>query len=240
MQRAPVILSFLLFLLLCASVAYWLLQWLAPAPRPLAPPPQAERAMPPVAAASNLFGGRVQGAGNTNVQLRGIIRAGRGSGSVAIIAAEGKPVRALRVDGEVLPGLTVKEINARSVVLSERGTERELSLPAFAAQEGGATLQSAAAPPVPSAASPPPQQQPAPPPTLPQPSATGASTAGGASGASGTAGTGNSGAGTMAYEGGGAPPPNGGAVNGAAPGTAPGASVAPAQPLLRPAPAQAR
>lgn len=222
MQRAPVILSFLLFLLLCASVAYWLLQWLAPAPRPLAAPPQAERAPPPVASAANLFGGRAQGVGSTNVQLRGIIRAGRGDGSVAIIAAEGKPVRALRIDGEVLPGLTVKEINARTVVLSERGTERELTLPAFAAQEGGGALQSAAAPAAP--------QQPAPPPALPPPTATGAS---GGSGVSGTAGA-------AAPEGAATAPPTmeGAATAGGTPGQ-PAVGQAPAaRPLLRPVPGQ--
>lgn len=183
-SRAPVIASFLLFLLLCGSVAYWLLQWLAPEPRPVAAPPQAERSAPPVAAASNLFGGSPQGGGMANVQLRGIIRSGRPGGSVAIVAAEGKPTRALPIDAEVLPGLTVKEINARTVVLSDRGTERELSLPAFAAQEGGTSALQAGAPasqpvapqlqPAPPP-QPPPAPQPAPPPSLPQPTATGAS-----------------------------------------------------------------
>ncbi len=185
MQRAPVIASFLLFLLLCASVAYWLLQWLAPEPRAVAAPPRAERSAPPVAAASSLFGGRPQGGGMANVQLRGIIRSGRSAGSVAILAAEGKPTRALAVDAEVLPGLTVKEIHARTVVLSDRGVERELSLPAFAAQEAGSSGMQAATP-VPQPAAPqlqPPQPQPpqpAPPPSLPQPTAMGASGPGGA------------------------------------------------------------
>lgn len=178
MRRAPVIASFLLFLLLCASVAYWLLQWLAPEPRPVAAPPQAERSLPPVAAASTLFGGRPEGGGMSNVQLRGIIRSGRPGGSVAILAAEGKPTRALPVDAEVLPGLTVKEINARTVVLSDGGAERELSLPEFVAQEGGNALLQPGTPvpqPVAPQLQPQAQQQPAPPPTLPQPTATGAS-----------------------------------------------------------------
>ncbi len=180
-QRAPAIASFLLFLLLCASVAYWLLQWLAPGPRPVAAPPQAERSAPPVAAAANLFGGRPQGGGMVNVQLRGIIRSGRPAGSVAILAAEGKPTRALPVDAEVLPGLTVKEINARTVVLLDRGAERELTLPAFAAQEGGTSSMQAGTPvpqPVAPQLQPPQPAQPAPPPSLPQPTATGASTPG--------------------------------------------------------------
>ena len=156
MQRAPAILALLLFVALCASLAYWLLQWFAPAPRPVAAPPEAARSIAPVAAASALFGGRPQDSGGVQVQLRGILQAGKAS--VAIIAAEGKPARALRVDAEVVPGLTVKEIGARTVVLAGRGAERELSLPAFAAQEVGTSVQSVggAAEPQP----PPPQQQP--------------------------------------------------------------------------------
>ncbi len=170
-QRAPAIASFLLFLALCASVAYWLLLWLAPEPRPVAAPPRAERPLPPVAAAANLFGGQPQ-AGMANVQLRGIIHAGRGGRSVAIIAAEGKPTRALGVDAEVLPGLTVKEVNARTVVLSDRGAARELALPAFVAQEGGSGgLQLDSQQPQQIQQIQQPQQplQPGPPPQLPQP-----------------------------------------------------------------------
>lgn len=156
MQRAPAILALLLFVALCASLAYWLLQWFAPAPRPVAAPPEAARSIAPVAAASALFGGRPQDSGGVQVQLRGILQAGKAS--VAIIAAEGKPPHALRIDAEVVPGLTVKEIGARTVVLAGRGAERELSLPPFAAQEGGTSVQT-----VGGAAEqqpPPPQQQP--------------------------------------------------------------------------------
>ncbi len=200
MQRAPLIASFLLFLLLCASAAYWLLQWLAPEPRPVAAPPQAERSLPPVAAASTLFGGRAQSGGMGAVQLRGIIRSGRPSGSVAILTAEGQPARALPVDAEVAPGLRIKEIKARTVVLSEHGVERELSLPEFVAQEGGTlSLQ-------PGMAGPPPmapqfqqqfqpqvqqqaQQQTAPLPMQPQPAASGASGGGSTPGAPGSPGS---------------------------------------------------
>ncbi len=145
MQRASVMLAFLLFVALCASLAYWLLQWFAPEPRAVAAPPEAVRALPPVSAASVLFGGRAQDAGGAQVQLRGILLAGRAS--MAIIASEGRPPRALPVNAEVMPGLTVQKIDARTVVLSGKGVERELTLPAFASQEGGtAGTQIGAAP----------------------------------------------------------------------------------------------
>jgi general secretion pathway protein C len=135
MQRAPTVMAFLLFLVLCASVSFWLLQWMAPSPRPVAALPQAARVLPPVAAAANLFGGRTQAAGMAQVQLKGIIRSGSAGSSVAIIAVDGKPARVLRANAEVTSGLTIKAINARSIVLSDRGAERELTLAAFGAQE---------------------------------------------------------------------------------------------------------
>ncbi len=173
MQRAPAFVALLLFVALCASFAYWLLQWFAPQPRAVAAPPDAARPLPSVAAASTLFGGRPQDAAGAEVQLRGILLAGRAS--IAIIATEGKPARALPVDAEVLPGLTVKQIDARTVLLSQRGVERELSLPPFVAQEGStASLQAGVTPE-------PPAQQQAPQPSQPAaaPSSAGGSDAGG-------------------------------------------------------------
>ncbi len=135
-QRLPALVAFVLFVALCASLAYWGLQWLAPAPRPVAAPVANERALPPVSAAANLFGGVAKGGGMVNVQLRGIIHAGRSAGSAAILAVDGSAPKFYRVNTELMPGVTVKAIHAKTVVLSERGTERELPLPAFAAQEG--------------------------------------------------------------------------------------------------------
>ncbi len=137
-QRLPASVSLLLFIALCASMTYWVLQWLAPAPRAIAAPMTSEQQMPPVAAAANLFGGAAKGGGMVNVQLRGIIHAGSASGSVAIMTVDGSPPKFYRVNAELTPGVTVKAIHARTVVLSDRGAERELPLPPFAAQEGSA------------------------------------------------------------------------------------------------------
>lgn len=81
-----------------------------------------------------------------NVQLRGVVHSGRASDSVAIIAVEGKPPRALRVNSEIAPGVKVKQILNKTVVVSEQGAERELSLPVFAAQESIAIAQPASSP----------------------------------------------------------------------------------------------
>lgn len=195
MQRAPAIVTLLLFAALCASLAYWLLQWMAPAPRAVAAPPESSRSLPPVAAAAALFGGRPNDAGGKAMQLRGIVQVGRAGGSMAIISAEGRPPRAVAVDAEVMPGVTVKEIQERTVVLSERGTERQLSLPAFAAQEAGTGapmgaqtgVQTGAAPDMPPAAMVPQAPQPAAPPTA-QAQPQGTSSVGGGEMGSGAAG----------------------------------------------------
>jgi general secretion pathway protein C len=133
MKRLPVIAGFLLFLMLCASITYWLLQWMAPSTRPLIVPMPVERALPEMSAAANLFGGNAEAISAISVQLSGIIMANRGADSVAIIALPGKPARSLHVNAEVIEGLVVKKINSRSVVLSERGVDREVRLPEFAA-----------------------------------------------------------------------------------------------------------
>ncbi len=149
MKRLPVVFSFLLFLALSATLAYWLVQWSAPAPRAVSAPPKSERTMPPISAADSLFGGRSAGSSIANVQLRGVVHSGSLSDSVAIVAVEGKRPRALTVNSEIIPGVIVKEILNKTVVVSEKGVERELSLPAFAAQESNVLAPQASMPPAP-------------------------------------------------------------------------------------------
>lgn len=141
MTRLPALLSFLLFLALAATLAYWIPQWTAPAPRAVSSTVKTEHTQIPVSAAANLFGGGSEGTAMANVQLRGVVHSGRASDSVAIIAVEGKPSRALRVNSEIAPGLKIKQILNKTVVVSDQGAERELSLPGFAAQESAVTTQ---------------------------------------------------------------------------------------------------
>ena len=129
MKRLPIISSFLLFLTLCASITYWLLQWMAPATRPLIAPVPVERAMPEMTAAANLFGGNVEAVSTIAVQLSGIIMANRGADSVAIIAIEGNPSRSLHINDELRSGLVIEEIKTTSVVLSSSAGKQEVSLP---------------------------------------------------------------------------------------------------------------
>ena len=188
MKRLSAALSLLLFLALCASLTYWLLRWLAPASRPVAAPPVAQRPMPPLSAAYALFGGNPHG-GGTTVQLRGIIHADRAAESVAIIAVEGKPPRALQIRSEVTPGVQLKEIRARTVILSERGADREVILPDFSTLAGTAQPE-ADANPSPSASAPTPASSPIQQPSAETPQVVQGSAQGAT--ASGSGNTGNS------------------------------------------------
>jgi len=131
MKRLPLLVSFVLFLALCASLAYWALQLFAPAPRPVAVPPQTERKMPPISAAENLFGGHYSSGTMANMQLRGVIHAGKAADSEAILVANNEPPKYVKVDAEISEGVTLKEIHPRYVVLDDHGVSREVNLPEF-------------------------------------------------------------------------------------------------------------
>ncbi len=192
-KRLPVLTSFVLFLALCAALTYWLLQWFAPVPRAVAALPRSEQSMPPIAAAANLFGGHAEGNAVSNVQLRGIVRSGGATGSRAIIAAEGHPARVMALEAEIMPGMTIKEIHERSVVLTDHGAERELSLPPFAAQEGAAISAQLRPPPLDATQVTPQQIQQQLQQTAPQASQQPAQGAQGATGATGSGAVGASG-----------------------------------------------
>jgi general secretion pathway protein C len=135
MKRLPLLCSFILFILLCTSVTYWLLQWLAPATRTLQPVASTELPLPDISAAAQLFGGASAVATVTPLQLSGIIYASKASERVAIIATEAKPARTLRLHAEVVPGVTIHQINQRSVVVLENSQQRVIPLPKLSSTE---------------------------------------------------------------------------------------------------------
>lgn len=130
MKRLPLAISFVLFILLCASIAYWGMQMFKPPLRPVAAPPRAAAPEVRPEAATALFGGRAGPvAVASNYQLRGVIFSGNARDSVAIISADGKPPQAIRVDSEIVPGVTIKEVHPGYVVLSENGATKRVELP---------------------------------------------------------------------------------------------------------------
>ncbi len=136
MKRWPLVASFVLFIVLCASVAYWAMQLFRPPLRAVTAPPPASRPAPRIEAAVQLFGGRTNIAVATNFQLKGVIASGSAGESIAILSADGKPAQPVRAGAEVLPGVTVKEVHARYVLLSEGGAIKRVELPE-GAKSGG-------------------------------------------------------------------------------------------------------
>ncbi|MGZ5780222.1 MAG: type II secretion system protein N, partial [Burkholderiaceae bacterium] len=65
----------------------------------------------------------------SNFQLKGVVVADKPEESVAILSADGKPPQSVAMNAEVMPGVTVKEVHAKYVVLSDGGVNKRVELP---------------------------------------------------------------------------------------------------------------
>jgi general secretion pathway protein C len=146
MKRLPLLVSFIAVVALSASLAYWTLQWFAPPQRPIAAVPASAAPEANVEAAAGLFGGQQVSVAPSNYRLKGVVAAANGRRSAAIIEVDGKPARALAVGGEVVPGVTVKQIEPRYVLLSEGGVVKRVELALESAKADGAPAQPMPAP----------------------------------------------------------------------------------------------
>ncbi len=135
MKRTPLITSFIFFIALCASAAYWAMQFIKPAQRAVAAPPQAIQAELSLDAAASLFGSRTTTTTANNIQLKGVVVGSNPSESVAILLANGKPAQSVRVGAEVLPGLRVQEVHNDHVMLLEQGEVKRVELPPLATRK---------------------------------------------------------------------------------------------------------
>ncbi len=129
MKRWPLVTSFVMFIALCVSAAYWAMQMFSPPPRAVAAPPEITQAGPNLDAAAGLLGGHANAVVASNFQLKGVVVASKPEESVAILVANGKPAQSVRVNSEVLPGVVLKEVNKRYVLLSEHGVIKSVALP---------------------------------------------------------------------------------------------------------------
>lgn len=129
MKRIPLITSFILFIVLCASTTYWVMQFIKPVQRSVVAPPQAVQSEPQFDGAANLFGGRSTALVASNIQLKGVVVGSNPNESVAILLVNGKPAQANRINVEVSPGALVKEIHNNYVLLSENGVLKRIDLP---------------------------------------------------------------------------------------------------------------
>ena len=128
MKRLPQLTSLLAVVALSVSLAYWAMQLFKAPQRPINPPPVPVVQDASVEAGASLFGGQVSVATASNYQLKGVVAASNGRGSVAIISSDGKPSVALPEGAEVAPGVTVQEVHARHVLLLDGGVSTRIDL----------------------------------------------------------------------------------------------------------------
>ena len=129
MKRLPQFVTLLALVALSVSLAYWAMQLFKAPQRPINPPPVPVVQDASVEAGASLFGGQVSvAAAASNYQLKGVVAAGNGRGSVAIIATDGQPAKAYPTGAEVAPGVTVREVQARYVLLQDGGVSKRLEL----------------------------------------------------------------------------------------------------------------
>jgi general secretion pathway protein C len=168
--RLPVakLAAVVLFAALCAIVASWALQLLAPR-APMAPSGAVAQAQPPVdlSSASQLFGGAPPSSGAapvaappSNIQVAGVLAAGpRG---VALLAVDGKPARPYAVGESVADGMAVSSVSGDTVVLDRRGEAVRLPAPTRSSLDVLTSGTTAGRQPAGSSAPPPPAAMPQP------------------------------------------------------------------------------
>ena len=126
MKRLPLLFSLLAVIALSASIAYWVIALYKPQQRPLAAMVETSMPDPAPEAAGTLFGGQMTSVVPSNYQLTGVVAAG--PEGVAILVAEGQPPRALKVGKEIAAGVSVREVHAKYVILSEGGVMKRIEL----------------------------------------------------------------------------------------------------------------
>jgi general secretion pathway protein C len=94
-----------------------------------------------------------------------VVSAGTTGESIAILAADGKPAEAIRANREIQPGVIVKEVHPRYVLLQDNGVIKRVELPEDAK---GVSVDTGNRPPVTRAVPPQPGMQPQQPQQPPQ------------------------------------------------------------------------
>jgi general secretion pathway protein C len=129
-KRFPGFASLALFMLLCASGAYWVMQLARPPLHTVATAPQPDVPQPDISRAAGLFGGNgTAGLAVSNYRLLGVVVAQNPAESVAVLSADGKPAQSLRIGKEIVPGTSIKEVHKTYVIVSEGGILKRLILP---------------------------------------------------------------------------------------------------------------
>lgn len=131
MKRTPLFISFILFIALCASATYWVLQSIQPKARPLIAPPVATPSAPPLSAASVLLGGHATSSAAGDYLLTGIIMATRPADRIAILASQGQAAHPYRLNEHISPAIKLAEIHENYIVVDHQGVMKRIDLTAL-------------------------------------------------------------------------------------------------------------
>ncbi|MFZ6672434.1 type II secretion system protein N [Undibacterium sp. Xuan67W] len=149
MKRVPLIISFLMFIVVCMSLSFWGIQLFKPKARAVTVPSQAVAFEPGAGQWGNIFGASQIAQAASNYQLKGVILARRLNDSVAIVSANGKPAQAVGINQELSPGITLQEVHDQYILISENGIIKRVELPSSATivSSPSAAINSPAIPP---------------------------------------------------------------------------------------------
>lgn len=129
MKKISQICNVILFLLLCASLTYWVLYFISPAPKTAQTLHAYEYKQPAISEAASLLGGRT--GSQLAISLKGVILSGTSEESMAIFGVAGNARRYAARHAELAPGITLEEIHAKHVVVLDHGLRREVPLATF-------------------------------------------------------------------------------------------------------------
>lgn len=140
MKRLPLLMSFVMFILLCMSLSYWGMQVFKPKVRSVNAPVNANAVEPGEGQWGSVFGlNPLAEAAASNYQLKGVVVAVHALDSAAILSADGKPSQTIAVGKELSPGVILQEVHATHIVISEAGVIKRVELPQPTPIQGGQT-----------------------------------------------------------------------------------------------------
>ncbi len=136
----------MLFALLCAISAYWVMQLRAPTPT-IAPSASVLPPAPTLDASlhARLFGGAVVASSASNIRVTGVVAPTQAdTQGIALLAIDDQPPRAYSTGQTLSSGAVLREVHVDRVVIDQGGAATELSVPQ--ARPGSASSQGATPP----------------------------------------------------------------------------------------------
>ena len=130
MKRLPLLMSFVMFVLLCMSLSYWGMQVFKPKMRSINASVNTNTVEPGEGQWGSLFGRNpLTEAAVSNYQLKGVVVAAHATDSAAILSADGKAPQTIAVGKELSPGVLLQEVHTTHIVISEAGAIKRVDLP---------------------------------------------------------------------------------------------------------------